>query len=196
MCAPRRPVFLMSVEPAGGQNATRASHCSRKRRSADGGHSSPTTSVNQMSSDSKRNVANILILLGVAPTVLWLGLLAISGVLTPWAAVGVIWIGIPLCFLSLLISGSAWVWAHDLAKANPEKWRGAHRVPGWVATAVAGLAVVAVIAINAQGSRPPTELPSRSVQLSAEENAAIERQARSKIEELTGKPVATTPPAR
>ncbi|MGJ7558898.1 hypothetical protein ACSFBI_33550 [Variovorax sp. RB3P1] len=149
-----------------------------------------------MSSDSKRNVANILILLGVAPTVLWLGLLAISSVLNPWAATAVIWIGVPLCFLSLLISGSAWVWAHDLAKANPEKWRGAHRIPGWVATAVAGLAVVAVIAINLQGSRPPTGLPSRSVQLSAEENAEIERQAKSKIEELTGKPIATTPPAR
>ncbi|MBT2332318.1 hypothetical protein J7E49_00100 [Variovorax paradoxus] len=149
-----------------------------------------------MSSDSKRNVANIFILLGLVPTVLWLGLFAISGALTPWAAAGIIWLGVPLCFLSLLISGSAWVWAQDLAKANPENWHGAHRIPGWIATGVGGLAIGAVIAINAQGSRTPAELPPRSVQLSAKESAEIERQANSKIEQLTGKPHASTLPAR
>lgn len=149
-----------------------------------------------MSSDSKRNVANIFILLGLVPAVLWLGLFAISGALTPWAAAGIIWLGVPLCFLSLLIAGSAWVWAHDLAKANPENWHGAHRVPGWIATGVGGLAIATVIAINVQGSRTPDERPSRSVQSSAEERAEFDRQAKSKIEQLIGKPYAPTLPAR
>jgi len=150
----------------------------------------------QMSSDSKRNVANIIILLGLVPAVLWLGLFAISRALTPWAAGGIIWLGVPLCFLSLLIAGSAWVWSRDLAKSNPEEWRGAHRIPGWIATGVGGLAVGAVFAINIQSSRTPDEPPSRSAQLSAEDSAEIERQAKSMIEQLTGKPQSPASPAR
>lgn len=149
-----------------------------------------------MSFYSKRNIANIFILLGLVPSMLWLGIFAISGALAPWVAAGVIWLGVPLCFLSLLISGSAWVWAHDLAKANPEEWRGAHRVPGWIAAGVGCLAIGAVIAIIVQGSRTPDELPSQSVQLSAEESAEIERQAKSKIEQLTGKSHSPNSPAR
>jgi len=90
------------------------------------------------------------------------------------------------CVLSVVFS----------AGLNPENWHGAHRVPGWIATGVGGLAIATAIAINVQGSRTPDERPSRSVQSSAEERAEFERQAKSKIEPLIGKPYAPTLPAR
>jgi len=145
----------------------------------------------------ERNVANILILIGLTPTVPWLGLMAISGALMPWIAAGLVVLGGPLCFLSLLVSGSAWVWARDLAKANPAIWRGAHRIPGWIATFVAGLVictVLALIAINSQ--RSAVQPPARSVTMTPEENAEISRRAREKIEEITGKPYVPIAPTR
>lgn len=149
-----------------------------------------------MNHNSKRNAANILLILGLAPALLWLSLLAVSSAMSPWVTAGVIWFGVLLCFLSLLISGSAWVWAHSLTKTSPEIWQGAHRAPRWIAAGVAGLVICAVFAITVQGLSAATELPTRSVQLSREENEKIIQQVESKIEELTAKPVAPPPPTR
>ena len=148
-----------------------------------------------MTPRSERNVANILILVGLIPTVPWLGLMAISSALMPWVAAGLVWLGVPLCFLSLLVSGSASVWARNLTKANPEIWRGAQRIPGWIAVVVGGLVVCTVLTLIVQSS-VAVHPPAQSITLTPEENARIEKQFRAKVEEMTGKPYAPIAPSQ
>lgn len=149
-----------------------------------------------MTSTHKRNIANALMVLGLVPALLWLGLFAISGGLMPWNAAGIIWLGVPLCFLSLMISGSAYAWTRVMAPVCPEIWRGVHRAPTWMAGVISGLVICAVVAINLPRSQPSS--PVQFQKMTPEENAAFERQATAKIEEMTGKPYepAESPPSK
>lgn len=113
----------------------------------------------------------------------------------PWVAAGLVWLGVPLCFLSLLVSGSASVWARNLTKANPEIWRGAQRIPGWIAVVVGGLVVCTVLTLIVQSS-VAVHPPAQSITSTPEENARIEKQFRAKVEEMTGKPYAPIAPSQ
>ena len=96
---------------------------------------------------ASRNVANILILVGLLPILLWLFLLALSLLhpedFLPWVSAGIIMFGAPLGMLSFFITVPMMLLARNRAATNPTVWTRIHRVPFLFAV---GTFVVALIA--------------------------------------------------
>jgi hypothetical protein len=98
---------------------------------------------------SSRNVANILIFVGLLPILLWLFLLALSllhpeGFL-PWVSAGIIMFGVPLGMLSVFIALPMMLLARNRAAANPTVWTRFHRLPFIFGVATFVVAVIAGI---------------------------------------------------
>jgi hypothetical protein len=98
---------------------------------------------------ASRNVANILIFIGLLPILLWLFLLALSllhpeGFL-PWVSAGIIMFGVPLGMLSVFIALPMMLLARNRAATNPTVWTRFHRFPFFFGTATFVVAVIAGI---------------------------------------------------
>ena len=98
---------------------------------------------------ASRNVANILIFVGLLPILLWLFLLAHSllhseGIL-PWVSAGIIMFGVPLGMLSAFIALPMMLLARNRAAANPTLWTPFHRIPFFFGVATCGVALIAGI---------------------------------------------------
>src|ERR1700736_6246686 len=82
---------------------------------------------------ASRNVANILIVTGLLPVLLWLFLLAFAffhpGELLPWVSAGIIMFGVPLGMLSVFITVPVMLYARNRAAENATVWTSIHRVP-------------------------------------------------------------------
>jgi hypothetical protein len=96
-----------------------------------------------------RNVANILIFVGLLPILLWLFLLALSllhpeGFL-PWVSAGIIMFGVPLGMISVFIALPMMLLARNRAAANPVVWTRFHRLPFYFGVATLVGAVMAGI---------------------------------------------------
>jgi hypothetical protein len=95
----------------------------------------------------KRNVANILIMVGLSPILLWLYLLTLSFFhkedFLPWVSAGIIMFGAPLGMLSFFVAVPMMLLARNRAAANPTVWTRIHRLPFFfgVATFAAALIV-------------------------------------------------------
>jgi hypothetical protein len=98
---------------------------------------------------ANRNVANILILVGLLPILLWLSLLALSFLhpeeFLPWVSAGIIVLGVPLGMLSALIALPMMLLARNRAAANPTVWTRFHRLPFFFGAATFVVAVIAGI---------------------------------------------------
>ena len=96
-----------------------------------------------------RNVANILIFVGLVPILLWLFLLALSLLhpdgLLPWVSAGIIVFGVPLCMLSVFIALPMMLLARNRAAANPTAWTRIHRIPFFFGVATFVVALIAGI---------------------------------------------------
>jgi hypothetical protein len=95
----------------------------------------------------KRNVANILIMLGLSPILLWLYLLALSLLhpedFLPWVSAGIIMFGVPLAMLSFFITVPMMLLARNRAAANPAVWTRIHWLPFFFAVATFAVALIA-----------------------------------------------------
>ncbi|HEY6622103.1 MAG TPA: hypothetical protein VIY68_21385 [Steroidobacteraceae bacterium] len=98
---------------------------------------------------ASRNVANILIFVGLLPILLWLFLLAFSFLhpegFLPWVSAGIIMFGVPLGMLSVFIALPMMLLARNRAAANPAVWTRFHRFPFFFGTATFVVAVIAGI---------------------------------------------------
>ena len=98
---------------------------------------------------ASRNVANILISVGLLPILLWLFLLALSllhpGRFLPWVSAGIIMFGVPLGMLSGFIALPMMLLARNRAAANPTVWTRFHRLPFFFGVATFVVAVIAGI---------------------------------------------------
>jgi hypothetical protein len=98
---------------------------------------------------ASRNVANILIVVGLAPILLWLFLLALSFLhpeaFLPWVSAGIIMFGVPLGMLSVFIAVPMMLLARNRAAVNPTVWTGVHRLPFFFGVATFGVALIAAI---------------------------------------------------
>jgi hypothetical protein len=96
-----------------------------------------------------RNVANILIFVGLLPVLLWLFLLAMSLLhredFLPWVSAGIIMFGVPLGVLSIFIAVPMMLLARNRAAANPAVWTRIHRLPFFFGVATFVVAVIAGI---------------------------------------------------
>ena len=96
---------------------------------------------------ASRNVANILILVGLLPILLWLFLLALtlfhSEDFLPWVSAGIIMFGVPLGMLSFCIALPMMLLARNRAAANPAVWTRVHRLPFFFGVATFTLALIA-----------------------------------------------------
>jgi hypothetical protein len=104
---------------------------------------------------ASRNVANVLIILGLLPILLWLLLLAFAflhpGELLPWVSAGIIMFGVPLSMLSVFIAVPVMLFARNRASENTTVWTRIHRVPfffGVVTFLVALIAGIWLVVIN------------------------------------------------
>ena len=98
---------------------------------------------------ASRNVANILIFVGLLPVLLWLFLLAMSFLhpedFLPWVSAGIIMFGVPLGMLSVFIAVPMMLLARNRAEANPTVWTRVHRLPFFFGVATFVVAVMAGI---------------------------------------------------
>jgi hypothetical protein len=87
----------------------------------------------QMTPVGKRNVANILIMVGLSPILLWLYLLTLSFLhhedFLPWVSAGIIMFGVPLGMLSFFVTVPMMLLARNRAAENPTVWTRVHRLP-------------------------------------------------------------------
>ncbi|MFM9925524.1 hypothetical protein VLK31_21215 [Variovorax sp. H27-G14] len=129
-------------------------------------------------------------LVGLAPVALWLLLLSVADGLMPWSAAFAVVLWIPLCSLSLLISGSgsAVAVARRLSRTDHQAWRGIHRLPSWTAAMIALLAAFCAVYVLLPAEAARKQPPAISVQLSPEADEELAQQTKKKIEEVTGKP--------
>jgi hypothetical protein len=85
---------------------------------------------------ASRNIANILILVGAAPILLWLVMLLfnvlVPGAVLPWVSAAVLMSGVPLGLLSFGISVPVLLFARRRTTENAAVWSGIHRVPYFV----------------------------------------------------------------
>lgn len=97
----------------------------------------------------KRNVANILIMVGLSPILLWLYLLTLSFFhkedFLPWVSAGIIMFGMPLGMLSFLVTVPMMLLARNRAAENPTVWTRIHRFPCFFAVATFVVALTAGI---------------------------------------------------
>jgi hypothetical protein len=98
---------------------------------------------------ASRNVANILIFVGLLPVLLWLFLLAMSFLhpedFLPWVSAGIIMFGVPLGMLSVFIAVPMMLLARNRAAASPTVWTRVHRLPFFFGVATFVVAVMAGI---------------------------------------------------
>lgn len=98
---------------------------------------------------ASRNVANILIFVGLLPILLWLFLLALSILhpewFLPWVSAGIIMLGVPLGMLSVFIALPMMLLARNRAAANPTVWTRFHRLPFFFGAATFVVTVIAGI---------------------------------------------------
>jgi hypothetical protein len=98
---------------------------------------------------ASRNVANILIFVGLLPILLWLFLLALSILhpewFLPWVSAGIIVLGVPLGMLSVFIALPMMLLARNRAAANPTVWTRFHRLPFFFGAATFVVTVIAGI---------------------------------------------------
>jgi hypothetical protein len=82
---------------------------------------------------ASRNVANVLIIAGLLPILLWLcGLTLIvlhPGDLLPWTSAGIIMLGAPLGMLSFFAAVPVMLYARNRASQNRTVWTHIHRIP-------------------------------------------------------------------
>jgi hypothetical protein len=97
----------------------------------------------------KRNVANILIMVGLSPIMLWLYFLALSFFhredFLPWVSAGIIMFGVPLGMLSFFVTLPMMLLARNRAAENPTVWSRFHRFPFFFGIATFLIALVAGI---------------------------------------------------
>jgi hypothetical protein len=105
---------------------------------------------------SSRNVANILIVVGLLPLLCWLFLLALSVLhpenYLPWVSAGIIMFGVPLGMVSFFIAVPMMMLARNRAATYPTVWTRIHRIPFYFGVAVFILALLAGIWIAVVGS--------------------------------------------
>jgi hypothetical protein len=98
---------------------------------------------------ASRNVANILIFVGLLPVLLSLFLLAMSFLypedFLPWVSAGIIMFGVPLGMLSVFIAVPMMLLARNRAAASPTVWTRVHRLPFFFGVATFVVAVMAGI---------------------------------------------------
>ena len=98
---------------------------------------------------TSRNVANILIFVGLIPILFWLSLLALSLLhpeeFLPWVSAGIIMFGVPLGMLSVFVAVPMMLLARNRAAANPAVWTRIHRLPFFFGIATFVVAVIAGI---------------------------------------------------
>lgn len=98
---------------------------------------------------ASRNVANILIFVGLLPILLWLFLLALSILhpewFLPWVSAGIIMLGVPMGMLSAFIALPMMLLARNRAAANPTVWTRFHRLPFFFGAATFVVTVIAGI---------------------------------------------------
>jgi hypothetical protein len=98
---------------------------------------------------ASRNVANILIFVGLLPVLLWLFLLAMSLLhpedFLPWVSAGIIMFGVPLGMLSVFIAVPMMLLARNRAAANPAVWTRIHIFPFFFGVATFVVALIAGI---------------------------------------------------
>jgi hypothetical protein len=110
---------------------------------------------------ASRNVANILIFVGLLPILLWLFLLVLcflhpEGFL-PWVSAGIIMFGAPLGMLSVFIALPMMLLARNRAAANPTVWTRFHRIPFFFGVAtfvVALIAGILLVSTNLRRGQP------------------------------------------
>src|ERR1700722_9949364 len=82
---------------------------------------------------ASRNVANILIIVGILPVVLWLFVVAFAlvhrGDLLPWTSAGIIMFGVPLGMFSFFVAVPVMLFARKRAAENSTVWTRVHLVP-------------------------------------------------------------------
>jgi hypothetical protein len=110
---------------------------------------------------ASRNTVNILIFVGLSPILLWFFLLALAllhpeGFL-PWVSAGIIVLGVPLGFLSVVIALPMMLLARNRAAANPSVWTRLHRLPFLFGVATFVLAVIAGIWLVSNNEAGQTE---------------------------------------
>jgi hypothetical protein len=105
---------------------------------------------------ASRNVANILIFVGLLPILLWLFLLVASFLhpedFLPWVSAGIIMFGVPLGMLSVFVAVPMMMLAQNRAALRPTVWTRVHRLPfffGVATFAVAGIAGIWLVINNA-----------------------------------------------
>jgi hypothetical protein len=104
---------------------------------------------------ARRNVANILIVVGLLPILLWLLLLAYDvlhpGELLPWVSAGIIMFGVPFGIISLLIAVPVMLFARNRAAEDSAVWTPIHRIPFFFGVAtflVAAIMGILIVTIN------------------------------------------------
>jgi hypothetical protein len=104
-----------------------------------------------VSATASRNVANVLIVVGLLPVLLWLyGLVLLvfdPGDLLPWTAAAIIMFGAPLGLFSLFVTAPVLMFAHTRASQNKAVWTPIHRVPFYFALVTFATALFAGMAL-------------------------------------------------
>lgn len=138
-----------------------------------------------MSAYSKRNVANLLILCGVTPTVIWMILMpmALGGALFSWISAGVVLGGKYLVFLSFCITCPILMWTRSSKLSHPDIWTAKHRIPATAAKFILTFGLLANLGVLMWGQFYRPEV-SKTVILPTEESHQIQIQIDKKIQEL------------
>lgn len=144
--------------------------------------------MQKMTAHTKRNLANALTLMGLAPALVWMLLMAmaLSGALLPWISAGVFLSGSYLLLLSLCITGPALMWSSALKEDHPDVWTKKYRIAAFSAKLVLIFGILFNVGILAwerfRDPEPPTQIP-----ISVEESHRIQEQIDKKIRELVGR---------
>ena len=96
---------------------------------------------------ASRNVANILIIVGLLPVLVWLYSLALIALrpddFLPWTSAGIIMLGAPLGMLSFFVAVPLMAYARNRASQNKTVWTPIHRVPFFFGVVTFVIALVA-----------------------------------------------------
>lgn len=138
----------------------------------------------KMTARAKRNIANMLTLLGLAPALIWMLLMAmaLSGALFPWISAGVFLSGSYLVLLSLCIISPALMWSSSLKASHPDIWTTMHCIPTVAAKLVLFFGIFLNVGLWTWERFQHLE-PSTQVTLPAEESHQIQEQIDKKIRE-------------
>lgn len=144
-----------------------------------------SSTQNQAAALAKRNIANTLTLLGLAPVLIWMLLvaMALSGALLPWISAGVFLSGSYLVLLSLCITSPALMWSSSLKASHPDIWTTKHCIPAIAAKLALFFGILLNVGLWTWERFQHLE-PSTQVTLPAEENYQTQEQIDKKIREL------------